>query len=308
MNRRRYERVSNLALTDDIIYFLKRLNDDIAKFIRNSVESSMDIERWSSLSNGFKPLRCWEIKGCRNRECPAYGSEDYRCWLRVGTLCGGEVQGEFAKKYKTCFECEVLRLISQEPVRALYENINTLIFHLHKRTVRLAELAIKDQLTNLYNRHFFNEIIEKETAGAERRARPLSFIMIDIDNFKEINDTLGHLTGDKLLVEAANLIKKVVRKSDLVFRFGGDEFLVILMDADCDTPRDMVQRILDGLDRWNKVNADAFDCRLSFSIGCSTYKKGRNVLEALKEADTMMYKNKNEKRKGGVHHVKDTDS
>ena len=268
----------------------------------------MDIEKWSALSNGFKPLKCWEIKGCTKKDCPAYGSKDYRCWLQVGTLCRGKVQGEFAKKYRTCFECEVLKLVSQEPVRALYENINTLTFHIHNKTAKLGELAIKDQLTNLYNRHFFNEIIEKETARAERRTEPLSFIMIDIDNFKKTNDTLGHLTGDKLLAEAATLIKNTVRKSDIVFRFGGDEFLVILMNAGCDTPADMVKRILDAVDGWDKDNADAFGCRLSFSMGCSTYEKGRNVLETLKEADAMMYKNKNEKRKEGMVHGQDTDS
>ncbi|MBI4690929.1 MAG: hypothetical protein HY754_11815, partial [Nitrospirae bacterium] len=146
---------------ENIVHFLNKLNNDIMAFIRNSIESSTDIEKrnsiesstdiekWSALSNGFKLFKCWEIKGCTKKDCPAYGSKDCRCWLQVGTLCGGKVQGEFAKKYKTCFECDVMRLISQEPVMALYENINTLIFHLNDKTVKLGELAIKDQLTNL---------------------------------------------------------------------------------------------------------------------------------------------------------------
>ena len=281
---------------EDVIYFLQKLNDDIKEFIRNSIESSMSLEKWSALSNGFKPFKCWEIKGCTKKDCPAYGSKDCRCWLQVGTLCGGKVQGEFAKKYKTCFECDVMRLISQEPVMALYENINTLIFHLNDKTVKLGELAIKDQLTNLYNRHFFNEIIEKETSRAERRTEPLSFMMIDIDGFKKINDTLGHLTGDKILVEAAASIKNTVRESDIVFRFGGDEFLIILINADCDMATGMVQRIMDSVERWNRDHGDAVGCRLSFSIGCSTYEKGRDVLETLKEADARMYQNKKDKK------------
>ncbi|MCL5073696.1 MAG: GGDEF domain-containing protein, partial [Actinobacteria bacterium] len=159
--------------------------------------------------------------------------------------------------------------------------------------LKLSELAIKDQLTNLYNRHSFNEIIERETARAERRAEPLSFIIIDVDNFKKINDTLGHFTGDRLLVEAANIIKTTVRKSDVVFRYGGDEFLIILMNADYDMSLDMVQRILSAVDKWNKDKMGSFNCRLSFSIGCSTCKKGRTIPETLEEADAMMYKNKN---------------
>ncbi|MCL4416784.1 MAG: GGDEF domain-containing protein [Actinobacteria bacterium] len=293
MTREKHREAVELTLTEDVIYFFQKLNHDIEEFITNSLESSADVEKWSALSSSFKPLKCWEIKGCTKKDCLVYGSKDNRCWLQVGTLCGGKVQGEFAKKYKTCYECDVLRLISLEPARALYENINTLTFHFHNKTLKLSELAIKDQLTNLYNRHFFNEIIERETAKAERRKESLSFIMIDVDNFKKINDTLGHFTGDKLLVEAANIIKNTVRKSDIVFRYGGDEFLIILTNTGSDTRTNMVQRISDAVDKWNKDKMETFGCKLSFSMGCSTYKKGQNVLETLREADEMMYKNKN---------------
>lgn len=279
----------------EIINFVQKLNNEIKEFIRNSLDSSADYEKWSSLPNGFVQLKCWEIKGCTKKDCLAYGSEDHRCWLKVGTLCGGKVQGEFAQKYKTCFDCDVFKTISKEPLKALYENINTLIFHLNDKSVKLGELAIKDQLTKLYNRHFFNEIIEKETASAERKTEPLSFIMIDIDGFKQINDTLGHLTGDKILAEAAALIKNTVRKSDIVFRYGGDEFLVILTNSACDTAVGMVERIVDAVEDWNKNSANAFGCKLSFSVGCSTYEKGGDVVETLKEADERMYQNKREK-------------
>lgn len=280
---------------EGIVSFLQQLNLDIEKFIRGSIESSFDIKKWSALSNRFKPLKCWEIKGCKKAKCPAYNSKDYRCWLQVGTLCGGEVQGEFAKKYQTCFDCDVFRIISEEPVRALYENINTLIFHLKNREIKLRELAIKDHLTGIYNRHFFNEVIEREMARAVRKNETLSFIMIDIDYFKKINDTFGHLTGDRILVEAANLIKNAVRKSDLVFRFGGDEFLVLMINADCNKATNMVERLLDKIDKWNKDKTATYDCGLSFSIGCSTCEKGGNVLRSLKEADERMYLNKKEK-------------
>ena len=281
---------------EEIINFVQKLNNEIKEFIRNSLEASTDYEKWSTLSNGFEQLRCWEIKGCAKKDCLAYGSEDHRCWLCVGTLCGGKVQGEFAQKYKTCFECDVYTTISKEPLKALYENINTLIFHLTDKSDKLGELAIKDQLTNLYNRHFFNEIIEKETSSAERKTEPLSFIMIDIDGFKQINDTLGHLTGDKILAEAATLIKNTVRKSDIVFRYGGDEFLVILTNSACDMAIIMVQRILDGVEDWNINSANTCGCKLSISVGCATYEKGNDVVETLKKADERMYQNKNGKK------------
>jgi len=277
---------------------LERLNRDIEEFIRDSIESSFDIQKVSFLSNGCEPVRCWEIKGCEKEKCPAHSSEDHRCWLQVGTLCGGKVQGEFAKKYKTCFECDVLKIISGDPVRMLCENINTLIFHLKDKTIKFHELAIKDPLTGLYNRHFFNEIIEREMASIERKSETLSFIMIDIDHFKEINDTLGHLAGDKVLIEAATLIKNTARKADLAFRFGGDEFLVLLTNADCDKTTNMVGRLGDAIELWNKDNANAYGCRLSFSIGCSTCGKECDIHSALKDADEKMYQNKKEKKNG----------
>lgn len=286
--------------TPQIIDLINQLNHDIEGFIRKSIESSFNIEKWSALSNGFETKRCWEIKGCQKETCPAYTNKDFRCWLMVGTLCGGKVQGEFAKKYETCFECEVFKNISEEPVRLLYENLNTLIFHIKDKGIKLQELAIKDQLTGLYNRHFLNEVIERETARSDRNGEQMSFIVIDLDYFKQINDTLGHLTGDKILIEAARLIKKTVRGSDLLFRFGGDEFFILLLNTNCDKSIHMVQRLLTAVDGWNKENAEAYGCHLSFSMGCSTYEKGCDILETLKEADDRMYQNKMGKRNKAI--------
>ncbi len=282
---------------ESIVGLLDGLNRDLEEFIAGSIESSISIEKWSSLSNGFEPIRCWEIRGCKKKICPAFSNVDHRCWLTVGTLCGGTVQGEFAKKYKTCFECEVFKKISAFPVRRLYENINTIIYHLRDRAVKLHELAIKDPLTDLYNRHFFNEVIEREAARSERSKESLSFIMIDMDYLKHINDTLGHLTGDKILMEAARLIQNTVRKSDVVFRFGGDEFLVLMANADYKRSMNMADRLLGAATKWNKDHANTYGCKLSFSMGCSTHENGRDIHTALKEADERMYENKKKRKK-----------
>ncbi len=283
-----------------IIDLVNQLNDDLERFIRKSVESLFDaendIEKWSVLSNVLETIRCWEVKGCQKEACPAYNGKSSRCWLTVGTLCGGEVQGEFAKKYETCFACEVFKIISQEPARLLYENINTLIFHVKDRGWKLQELAIKDQLTGLYNKHFFDAVIEREVAQSNRNGEPLSFIMIDLDFFKQINDTLGHLTGDKILMEVGTLLRRTMRKTDLLFRFGGDEFLVLLPNTNCDGSSHMIQRLLTAVDDWNKENAEVYCCHLSLSVGYSTYENSGDILEALQAADARMYRNKIGKR------------
>jgi diguanylate cyclase (GGDEF)-like protein len=273
------------------------LNRHIEALIKGSVEGSFDINKeWSSLAARFEPIRCREIKGCEKRGCPAYDDPDYRCWLTVGTFCGGCIQGEFAKKYMTCFECDVFRKISEQPLRRLYENINTLVSFLKDKAAKLHQLAVRDPLTRLYNRHFFNEVVEHEASQCERKGENISFIMIDLDDFKRINDEFGHLAGDSILLETAKLITNTVRRSDLVFRFGGDEFLVLMSNADAGRSASMVNRLLDAVSAWNRNYDDAFCCEISVSIGCSTRARGGDIRAALREADEKMYRHKSDKK------------
>jgi len=123
----------------------------------------------------------------------------------------------------------------------------------------------------------------------------MSFMAIGVDCSKQITDTFVHLTADKMLIEAATLIKKTMRRSDLLLRFGGDEFLVLLINTNCDKSIYMVERLLTAVDGWNKKNAEAYGCHLSFSTGCSTYEKGCDILEALKEADPTCIRTKLER-------------
>ncbi len=281
---------------ENIFVQLDELNRDIEGLIKGSLEDSFDTREWSALSARFEPIRCREIKGCHKKDCPAYDHNNYRCWLTVGTFCGSCIQGEFAKKYLTCFECAVLKKISEQPVRRLYENINTLVSFLKDKAAKLHQLAIRDPLTRLYNRHFFNEVVEHEAAKCARNGEDISFIMIDLDGFKRINDDLGHLAGDSILIEAARLITHAVRKSDLVFRFGGDEFLVLMSNADAIRSTVMMDRLLEAVAAWNRSCADAFCCEISVSMGCSTLARGGDIRAALREADEQMYRHKSAKK------------
>lgn len=93
---------------------------------------------------------------------------------------------------------------------------------------QLEKMAYHDSLTNLYNRHFFDETINKELSAIQRYGHDSVLILMDIDNFKYINDTYGHLTGDQVLVQLAQLITANVRQSDIVSRFGGEEFIILI--------------------------------------------------------------------------------
>lgn len=290
--------MENMLPENEILYFLNRLNKDMAEFLMNSLETSgadpekAEKKEWSTLHNDFRLLRCREVRRCDRTDCPAYNSKDYRCWLVAGTLGPEGPMGTFAKKYKTCYACPVFQKILKDPLLALYENISILIFHLQERASTFRDLAIRDQLTGLYNRHFFNEIIERELSSLDRRPEVLSFAIIDVDYFKEINDTLGHLVGDKILIETAALIKGAVRKSDLVFRFGGDEFLVMMTTAETVGRNTVDQQIRHAVEAWNENNAAAYNIRLSLSIGCASCGKDGDYLAALKAADERMYLDK----------------
>jgi diguanylate cyclase (GGDEF)-like protein len=115
--------------------------------------------------------------------------------------------------------------------------------------VRLKELATTDDLTSLYNRRYFDVRLIEETSRSDRYKQELSLIMIDFDDFKQQNDTYGHQTGDKLLREMAKLIRTSVRQSDVVFRYGGDEFAVLVLGCEITkaelVAKNLVKRVSD---------------------------------------------------------------
>jgi len=162
----------------------------------------------------------------------------------------------------------------------------------------LRDMAIHDSLTGVYNRYYFNEMLSREVKRAKRYKYSLGFLMIDINRFKEINDRFSHLLGDRVLKEVANLIKKNVRDVDIVVRFGGDEFLVILSGAEEKLLGKIKDRIKNEVRIWNEKE-HLIDFPLNFAIGISSWnpEEEREVEEALKEADFKMYEDKKKDEK-----------
>jgi diguanylate cyclase (GGDEF)-like protein len=151
-------------------------------------------------------------------------------------------------------------------------------------------------LTGAFNRAYFNAFMDKILAYAGRYEKQLSFVMVDLDAFKLLNDTYGHPAGDAMLVEAANLLRNTMRDSDLLFRYGGDEFLVVLSNADCARAESVQERIRQSVNEWNRENKQYENFRLSLSLGCSTWNRGDDVSASIKEADAMMYREKKLKK------------
>ncbi len=290
--------IENLPDDHPIKKALKNLANDIRLLIELSLHDDYSAwEKWLPEIVEGSPIRCWEIKKCSKSDCPAFQNTKVRCWLAAGTMCEGKTRGEFALKYKSCTECDVYQTaVYANPVVEIYEHLITLVHSLKGTQDKLRTLAMRDFLTGLYNRNYFNETMAREIEYAKRNNQDIHIIMVDIDNFKQINDTYGHLHGDGVLKECAAILTKATRKSDVVCRFGGDEFLIITSMASEDNgSAEIVSRIQQYVEEWNNEFATA-DYELVVSMGCSTLAEDGHLLEALQEADRLMYEEKKKKR------------
>lgn len=175
-------------------------------------------------------------------------------------------------------------------VECLTNPMNTLMSELEKSRKKLEDLAYYDKLTELYNRNFFEEFVKKQLMLLERENIASEIIVIDIDDFKHINDSYGHHIGDEVLKLVAESIKESIRSSDIAVRYGGDEFLIILTGSD-DGARDVVKRIETKLKEKNR-----FDFPISISYGTSKFLTASEYKSAFVQADSKMYKMKDERK------------
>jgi diguanylate cyclase (GGDEF)-like protein len=152
-------------------------------------------------------------------------------------------------------------------------------------------LAIIDPLTELYNRRYVTEAISKEIARASRQNSSLSFLMIDVDNFKRANDMFGHLVGDHILREVGLLLRRTFRTSDIISRYGGDEFLVLLVDSNEENASCVRRRLQNAVDTWNEGDFIK-GYRMGLSSGTATYKDGEDPNQIVAAADKAMYEDK----------------
>jgi len=152
--------------------------------------------------------------------------------------------------------------------------------------------SFTDPLTEVYNRRSLEEMAGRFISQAKRSEKPLTFMLIDVDRFKQVNTRFGHLTGDFVLAEIAGLLKSSVRGSDAVVRYGGDEFLLILADTSPAGAHNVVERTEAYVADWNKAgHLDHFE--LSLSIGVAEWVDGKTLDEVLDIADRHMYADKN---------------
>ncbi len=163
---------------------------------------------------------------------------------------------------------------------------------LNKHQQNIQSIASRDGLTGVYNRRSFDTIIIKEFDRAQRYKRPLSLLILDIDHFKQVNDTFGHIAGDDILKELAKLLSKQLRSSDHLARFGGEEFVVILPETTLEKAHLVANRIRKRCFQKEFKPGEDFT-RISVSIGISSFPKPSASLDDLiSHADTALYEAK----------------
>jgi diguanylate cyclase (GGDEF)-like protein len=156
---------------------------------------------------------------------------------------------------------------------------------------RVKSMAIRDALTGLYNYGYFKEALHYEVEKSRRYKTPLSLLFLDIDDFKRINDTLGHLKGDKIMRQVATILKQGIRQADLLCRYGGDEFVMLLSQ----TPPDQAIVLAERLRQYivqSSMNRLEQRLQVTVSIGVAGLGPGMSTEDLIKEADAAHYRAK----------------
>lgn len=183
------------------------------------------------------------------------------------------------------FEELILRLKRVLKERQLTKDRNRILS-------KLENLAITDGLTKLYNlRHFYNQL-EIEIDRSNRYGHPLALLLLDIDNFKTYNDTYGHLEGDKVLVRLGQIIKSCLRTMDCAYRYGGEEFTIILPETTGEEAKNVAHRIKSSVEIESFFPEGGDVVNITISIGVTEYFKKEQLATFIQRADQAMYNSK----------------
>lgn len=202
-----------------------------------------------------------------------YEIKEENCYSKIYML---------SQKNKVAYHDEVVNLILQGCSSALSRQL---------KIENLTDAAVIDPLTGCYNRREFENQLKRNIAGATRHQNKMSVFMFDLDHFKKINDTYGHLAGDKVLQEVSGLVRKNMRTGDILARYGGEEFIAILPETDKTKAMELADRLRVKILNKSIVH-DGNTINVTASFGVSELNRNTDMTWIIQDADTMMYKAK----------------
>ncbi len=284
---------------------------DDEKGIRDSMKEAIQFAGYScwTAGSGQEALKFLEEKhidlliadirmpGLNGFELTGIVKEKYDTDVIIITGYGKDFQYEEAiKKGASEFILKPIRL--QELIvrlkRVLRER--ALIAQRRQMEERLREMTITDDLTKLYNMRHFYEQLRLEMDRALRYKHSLSLLLLDVDRFKQYNDTHGHLEGDKILTKLSEVIRECLRKSDSAYRYGGDEFIVILPNTHGKEAKKVAERITVSFPRQDSGDIPDGTVQTTLSVGVVEYEEGEELSRLVSRADQTMY---TAKKRGG---------
>jgi diguanylate cyclase (GGDEF)-like protein/PAS domain S-box-containing protein len=159
-----------------------------------------------------------------------------------------------------------------------------------KSQALLRELSVRDHLTGLFNRRYMEETLERELLRASRTGLSMDILMMDVDDFKQLNDNFGHAAGDAVLRELGALLIGHFRGEDIACRYGGDEFVIVLLDASLEKTRERAERLCELIHHLNVQFEGQVFKEITLSVGIAAFPEhGSTSAEILKAADTALY-------------------
>ena len=178
--------------------------------------------------------------------------------------------------------------VAKEQAKLAEQKIESLKSELEQ----LRGLIQTDQMTGAFNRRGLEDIFKREAARADRNAQSLGVVLIDLDNFKKINDSLGHPYGDSVLMNLVAVAKETLRPSDIVARFGGEEFVILLPDVEMEDALTIIQRLQNNLAKNSSFQIDNQLMLLTFSAGIALRSFGEHQNSVISRADKALYQAK----------------
>lgn len=177
---------------------------------------------------------------------------------------------------------------AQEQVKHAEQKIESLKSELEQ----LREIVQTDQMTGAFNRRGLDEIFKREAARADRNAQSLGVVLVDLDNFKQINDNFGHQYGDSVLISLVAVAKETLRPTDIVARFGGEEFVILLPDVEMEEALTIIHRLQTNLAKNNFLQKDSQFMSITFSAGIALRSFGEHQNSVINRADKALYQAK----------------
>ena len=266
----------------------KLLSDSTLLRISNALQSSLFVKDvFHAFSSEARRLVRRTALRYRNRTddflCQEGRAQLHRCSYELNLL--GKSMGEVSFMRNQPFSSDEQALFEVMLCALIYPLRNALMYE------RALKSALKDPLTGINNRASMELHLDHEVLSAVRHRTPLSMLMIDVDHFKAVNDAHGHLAGDAVLATIADTIVRCTRDSDVVFRYGGEEFAVILTNTQSAGALLLAERIRCTISKL-VVHASDASLKVTVSIGVAQLAAGESKVDLLEHADSMLYRAK----------------